>query len=547
LLLAVGLVFGQSIDFGFVTEDDPSHVWQNPLVVPGFRVQGIIGAFTRSQANNWIPLTWISFMADVELYGLQPWGYHVTNVLLHAESAVFLFLVFRHMTGRFWPSAVVAAAFAVHPLRAESVAWITERKDVLSGLFFTLTLAAYAEYVRRGPSLARYLLVMVFFALGLMAKAMLVTLPAVLFLLDYWPLGRYSSAAGTTGQPPGRLSLGMRLAAEKLPLLALAAVCCVVTPLAQGQAVQSLEFIPFSARLTNAVVSYAVYLGHLFCPLGLAAYYPHPGITIPLWQVAGASLLLAGISMAVLFWRRECPFLLVGWLWYVGMLVPVIGVVQVGQQARADRYTYLPHIGLYLALAWVTADARRFWGRRRAACAVATSVVLAILIGGAWRQTSFWRNSESLWRHTLDCTSNNSFAHESLGVVLDRQCHFGEAAKQYRAILKFRPDNPRALTRLAWLRATCPDPALRNAGEAIALAQRADKAHGGKEPGALDVLAAAYAEAGRFTDALATARRALELSSRLDEPGFTRALRARIALYAARRPYHRLGPMAPEP
>jgi tetratricopeptide (TPR) repeat protein len=538
LLLAVGLVFSQGVGFSFVSLDDPAYVWKNPFVSPGLTMQGIVAAFTRSPASNWIPLTWLSLMLDTQLYGLQPGGYHVTNALLHAGAVMFLFLVFRQMTRRFWPSAVVAALFAVHPLRAESVAWITERKDVLSGLFFTLTLAAYVEYVRRGPSAARYLLVMVFFALGLMAKATLVTLPAVLFLLDYWPLARFARQAPGVGG--GHLSSPWRLVVEKLPLFLLAAACCLVTLWTQNAHLRP------GTRLANVSVYYASYVAQLFWPVNLAIH-PKPEGCLPAWQIVGATAVLACLTLGALAYRRRCPYLLVGWLWYVGMLMPVSGIAQVGFEATADRFTYLPHIGLYVALAWAAADARQFWGRRRAVWALASSVVLAILMGGAWRQASFWRDSESLWTHALQCDSRNSVAYSSMGSALEGRMRFAEAARQYHAVLKFQPDNRDVLMKLAWLRATCPDPALRNSGEAIALAQQANKVSGGEDPDALDVLAAAYAEAGRFTDALATARKALALFLQPHETISVGPLRARIALFAAGRPYHRLGPGSPEP
>ncbi len=453
LLLAVALVFGQAVRHEFVNFDDDD-VFENPHVSQGVSTQSIAWAFTHSHGNNWIPLTWISLMLDCQLYGLHAGGYHLTNVLLHAATAILLFLVLHRMTGRLWPSAFVAALFAVHPLRAESVAWVSERKDVLSGLFFMLTLAAYVSYVHHRPSLLRYLAVMVFFALGLMAKAMLVTLPLVLLLLDYWPLGRL--AASST--PPhcnggafvgsanlrqtdlGRFSLAVRLVVEKLPLFALVAVSCVATVWAQGSALAPVEYLPLGLRTGNALISYVAYLGQLFFPVGLAVFYPHPEGNLPAWKIIGAMLVLAAISAGVWAYRRRRPYLLVGWLWYLGILVPVIGLVQVGLQAMADRYTYLTQIGLYISLVWAGADLCRSWSYRRWLCRAASSLVLVILMGCAWRQTSFWCDSEALWTHALACTSWNKVAYSNLARALADRGQVDAAIAHYQKALEIKPD-----------------------------------------------------------------------------------------------------------
>ena len=271
LLLAVMLVFGQTVGYDFVNFDDDLYIYKNPHLADGLSAETVAWAFTATQVGNWHPLTWLSYMLDYQFYGLKPCGYHLINVLLHAVNAILLFVVLRKMTGDFWSSAFVAAVFAIHPLRAESVAWVAERKDVLSGLFFMLTLGAYAGYVRRPFSLVRYSLIIFLFALGLMAKPMLVTMPFVLLLLDYWPLGR--------------MALSWRLAVEKLPLLALSAASCVITPLAQGEAMVPSESIPFPVRVANALISYVAYLGQFFYPAGLAVFYPHRIGNLPTWQV----------------------------------------------------------------------------------------------------------------------------------------------------------------------------------------------------------------------------------------------------------------------
>ena len=361
LLLAVALVFGQTVQHGFVNYDDNGYVSDNPQVTKGLTVQGIGWAFTTTHGSMWGPLTWLSHMLDCQLYGLHSWGHHLTNILLHAATTIILFLVLRRMTGDLWPSALVAALFAVHPLHVESVAWVAERKGLLSGLFFVLTIGAYVGYVRHRFSLLRYLAVVVLFALGLMAKPMVVTLPFVLLLLDYWPLGRIvvgtrrvPSAAGPAAgeQTAHGVCLLRRLVVEKIPLFALAAASCVAAPFTQGEAVASLNAIRLSSRITNALVSYVAYVGQFFSPVGLAVFYPHPGSSLPIWKAVGALALLVGVSAAAVAWRRRYPWVFVGWFWYLGTLVPMIGLVQIGGHAMADRYTYVTQIGLYLALAW---------------------------------------------------------------------------------------------------------------------------------------------------------------------------------------------------
>ena len=499
LLLAVTMVFGQAISHDFVSYDDPRYVWQNPHVSGGLTSEGLVWVFTHSHGFNWHPLTGLSHMLDCQLFGLWAEGHHAVNVLLHAAAAVVLFLVLRQMTRRldqadaFWRSAFVAAVFAIHPLRVESVAWVAERKDVLSGLLFMLTLAAYVAYVRRPFSLPRYLLVALLFALGLMAKPMLVTVPFVLLLLDYWPLGRWHGGTGilpvresSTGILPARekrtdrklaptparsisgvftgmpMPLSLRLLVEKLPLLALAAAASVATLFAQSEAMKMNTYLSLPWRIGNALVSYVDYVGQLFCPLGLAVFYPHPGNHLPVWKVTVAFLVLAGISVGVLASRRR-PYLLVGWLWFLGMLVPTIGLVQVGFQAMADRYTYLPQIGLCIALAWGVADVSRSWSYRRWVCGVGSALVVASLMACAWLQTSYWRNSETLWTHAVDCNSQNAKAHTYLGMALGDLGQFEEAIAHFRKALEIKPDEAEAREHLESIQASQGDRAPRNA------------------------------------------------------------------------------------
>ena len=522
LLLAVGLVFGQTVGFGFVNIDDDKYVYNTPQVFHGLSAAGVVWAFTHCHAANWHPLTWLSLMLDCQLYGLNAGGHHLTNVLLHAATAVLLFLVLRQMTGRFWPSALVAALFAVHPLRVESVAWVTERKDVLSGLLFMLTLGAYVNYVRHQLSRTWYLAMLLFFALGLMAKPTLVTLPLLLLLLDYWPLGRFTEGSLPDAMPLhcnggaflGRFSSSWRLVVEKLPLLAMVAVSCLATLWAQQEALVSEERLPVSAQVANALVSYVAYLGQFFCPQGLALFYPHPGTHLPIWKVAGAAVVLVGISAVVLtHWRRR-PYLLVGWLWYLGMLVPAIGLKQVAGQAMADRYTYLPQIGLGISLTWWAADCCRSWPYRRPVCAMASAVALTVLLGCAWRQTSFWCDSETLWSRSLACTSCNKVAHNNLAAALADRDRLEEAIGHYRRSLDINPHDAEATNSLGVLLAR-----LGRVDEAMACYRKSQEI----QPGyalAYYNLGSLLAERGRFDEAVAQFQRAIEI-----RPKFAKAHR----------------------
>ena len=380
LFLAVALVFGQTVRHEFVTLDDDEYVYENPHVLHGLNLPGITWAFTQRNIY-WGPTLWLSFMVDGQLYGPGPGGYHLSNVLLHAATAVLLFLVLRRMTGRLWPSALVAALFAVHPLRVESVAWVTERKDVLGGLFFVLTLGAYVGYARHRFSIARYAAVMVFFVLGVAAKPTLLTVPPLLLLLDYWPLGRVAQS--------GRLSAFWRLTVEKVPLFLIMAACCTLFVSGQTKALTSAGQFSWSWRLGNAMISYVGYLGQSLYPAGLAVVYPRLGPSLPPGKLAAALLVLTAITAAALASRRRCPYFFIGWLWYLGMLVPTIGFVQFGVQTVADRFTYLPQIGLCIALAWGAADVFRRWPNRRWLYGIMSAVLLALLMGGAAHRRRF--------------------------------------------------------------------------------------------------------------------------------------------------------------
>lgn len=434
-------VFSEVRNHQFVNYDDNRYVTENRVVQAGLTREGAVWAFTTTHASNWHPLTWLSHMLDCELFGANPRAHHLSNLILHLANSLLLFLIFKRMTGMLWQSAFVAALFAIHPLHVESVAWVSERKDVLSAFFLMLTLWAYLYYVV-SPGFGRYLLVLLLFAIGLMAKPMLVTLPFVLLLMDYWPLGRFqlasrrddsnpniSKSTNLKGQP--RPPLG--LVSEKLPLLAVSALSSLATFLVQQSeaAVQSLAVFPLEVRVANALMSYMTYVGKTIWPRHLAVFYPHPG-HVAFWKIAGAVLFLVGVSTLVIRKARRHPYLATGWLWYLGTLVPVIGLVQVGAQSMADRYTYVPSIGLFVMIAWGAPHLmpRRAW--RHVVIALSTGSVLLALMVTAWLQVRHWHDSRALFEHAIKVTHENALAHHNLGMALYRQGRVGEAIAQYR-------------------------------------------------------------------------------------------------------------------
>ncbi|HSN91929.1 MAG TPA: tetratricopeptide repeat protein [Anaeromyxobacteraceae bacterium] len=431
LSLLVLAVFEPARRFGFVNLDDQQYVYENATVRRGLTWEGVVRAFTTTTAANWHPLTMLSHMADVSLFGLDAGWHHLVNVLLHAANAILLFLFLRAATTSTWRSAAAAALFAVHPLHVESVAWVSERKDVLSTLFLFASLRAYVAYARR-PRPAAWAAVAGTFVLGLLSKPMVVTLPFLLLLLDRWPLRR---------------SGWRRLVAEKLPLFALAALSSLVTWRAQvaGKAASALVQLRLGDRIENAIVSYAAYLRQTVWPSRLASMVPHPvfsDLEVPAWTVAGSAALLAALTWGALRERARRPFLAVGWLWYLGTLVPVIGLVQVGVQARADRYTYVPLVGVFVALAWLAAEvagSRPAW--RRAAAAAAASALLA-LSTAARRQVWTWRDSETLHRHALRHTERNWQAWNGLGGALSETERVEEAIRAYQESVRIRPEFP---------------------------------------------------------------------------------------------------------
>src|SRR6266513_439017 len=475
IVALIWIVFGQTLGHDFINYDDKVYVYGNSLVTAGLTWDGLVRVFVDVQTNNWHPLTIISHMIDCQFSDLKAGGHHFTNVFLHTIAAVLLFFWLRNITGRFWSSAFVTALFAIHPLRVESVAWIAERTDVLSAVFFFLTLGAYVRYTR-ARSFGRYLTMSILFACWLMSKPMLVTTPVVLLLLDYWPLKRIAD-----------LKSIWRMTLEKLPLFALSAASSIAALALQVQSSESVGQLPFGWRLQNALVTYVTYIWQMFWPANLAIFYPHSDNRLAVWQVALAAAFLIAMTWVAFALRRNRPYLLVGWLWYLIMLLPVIGIVEVGLQGHADRYTYLPHVGLYIALTWLTADVARSLRFRKEILASVGIGIVIVLSACAWKQTTYWRNSETLWPRALAVTTDNDVAltnlgtslmdrgqlddalsyfqkalavrsrsehshynlslaliHDSVGNVLARKGRADEAIAHFRQAIEFRPDYPDA-------------------------------------------------------------------------------------------------------
>jgi tetratricopeptide (TPR) repeat protein len=442
--------------YQFVNYDDDVYVTLNPHIHHGLTRKAVEWSFAAGllysspNADYWRPLSYLSHALDIELFGFQPAGHHLMSVALHVAATVSLFWVLQLMTGALWRSAFVAALFALHPLHVESAAWVAERKDVLSGLFFILTLGAYTRYSRK-PSVSGYLLVLGLFVLGLMSKPIVVTLPLVLLLLDYWPLRRCAGPAKAEDYYRSDLrsqfpiQTVLRLVLEKLPFFVLAAGLSLFTFHSQKAvgAVSHLDQVSLSARIENALVSYGAYLLNLFWPADLAVLYPYH-LVLPAWQVWGSLVLLGGITVLVLAGARRCPWLPVGWCWYLGMLLPVIGIIQVGSQARADRYTYLSSIGLFLMVVWTVGELCPSWRHRKGLLGVLMGLVVAIMTVCTSVQISYWRNSESLWMHALACTSDNAIAHDNFGSALFQKGRVDEAIAQYQTALQIEPYNAAA-------------------------------------------------------------------------------------------------------
>jgi len=649
LTLSTLLVFWRVRNFDFTNYDDNLYVSENRNIISGLTLDNVVWTFTTSRATNWHPLTWLSLMLDCQLFGPNPGWIHLVSLLLHVANTLLLFAVLKKMTGSLWPSAFVAAAFALHPMHVESVAWIAERKDVLSTLFWLLTLTAYVGYVRR-LSAFRYVLCLAVFAIGLLAKPMLVTLPFVFLLLDYWPLSRFDlpKAIKTSGrQPrksahaPGKRRSFYRIIAEKIPFFALSAVSSVITFLVQRNsgAIVDINTFPLESRIANAFLSYARYMGKMFWPRNLAVFYPFDAASFTFWQVALCVLLLFVISFFVIYFGRTQRYLPVGWFWFVGTLIPVIGLVQVGAQSLADRYTYIPYVGLFMIIAWGIPELLSKWPYQKIALSISIPIVITALGICAYRQVSYWNNSTTLFSHATEATQNNHVAHcnlakdlrnqgktvlaiehfkkafqiapnypdtvnglgcalydhgdfseaieyfqkaiqvkpdspyprNNLGFALQKQGklneavtyftqavqikpdftearnnlanalvlqgRFDEALDQFHAALQLKPDWPEPMGNLAFLIATHPEIKGRDINEAIYLADRACMITNYKNPSYLDTLAAAYASAGRFTEAVDTAQKAITLADDANQPQIKDIIQYHLTFYTQGIPY----------
>ncbi len=517
LVALVLLVYAPALENGFVNLDDNVYVTGNPMVLQGLEATTLAWAATANVASNWHPLTMLSHMTDVELFGLEPRGHHLTSIMLHALNTVLLFIVLRRMTGQEGRSLVVALLFAVHPTRVESVAWVAERKDVLSTAFWLLTMLAYGAWHRR-PSRRRYGTICVLLALGLMAKPMLVTLPCVLLLLDAWPLRRIDPTNAT------RLTAWWPLVREKLPLFAIVVAFCVIAVATQGTAIEQVEARPLDQRIANAAHSYVWYAVQTVVPHGLAVYYPFqdPGTLRPML----AAGVLVAISLVLVSLRRRAPWAAVGWFWYLGSLVPVIGFLPVGGQARADRFTYVPTIGLLIIVAW-GAHALLARARRRSWIAGAATAAAVLALAGTTRaQIAHWHSSETLFRRALAVTENNEVAHLNLAEALSAHpstAHRDEALEHYAAALALDPGKAayHAALGSALSRFGRPRDAQGSLVEAVRLAPKDPRMH--------HALAMVLDDLAEHT----TARDHLERAVALD-PGFAPALHGLAAFHDAR-------------
>lgn len=490
--LTILAVFYQVHGFKFITYDDPSYVYKNLDIQSGVTLESIKWAFTTGWTANWHPLTWLLYMLNWQLFGSNPAGYHVVNLVFHIINTLLVFIVLGQMTRSIWPSAFAAALFALHPLHVQSVAWISEFKDMLSTFFWMLTMWAYLRYVNK-PGVSRYFWTAIFLALGLMSKPMLVTLPFVLLLLDYWPLERF------------RGHTLLYLIREKIPFFVLIAVSSIVTFLVQhnSMAVVSLNALPLKFRILNAFVSYTGYIEKLFKPDHLAVFYPHLGRNISvMYAVISAGFLLAATVLVIRFGKNR-RYLVTGWFWYIGTLVPVIGIVQVGIQGMADRYSYVPLTGLFIIIAWGVPDLLKKWRYKKIVLASLAVLIVSTISICTYNQLRYWRNTLTLFQHTIDVTK----------------------------------DNFMAMNELAWYLAVDPKITVHNPYRAIQLAAGACKITHYIDIGNLDTLAVAYAAAGNFSKAIEVTGKALELCQSPDQETLKKEIESRLVLYKAGKPY----------
>jgi len=517
LAIAILAVYWQVQHYDFVNFDDDKYVTENLNIQAGITLKSVKWAFTNFDQMYWHPLTWLSHMLDCELYGLEPGMHHLTSLLFHIVNTLLLFLVFRKMTGSLWQSAFVAALFALHPINVDTVAWVAERKNVLSTFLWILTMFTYARYIEK-PGLFRYMLTFSVFALGLMAKPMLVTLPFVLLLLDYWPLrrlrfGQSNSDNRRKARKPTTSdyteSSVFRLVLEKTPFFLLVILYfCLISLSFQPDAigVVSTESVSMNLRLANALVSCVSYMGKMIWPQDLAVLYPFPTTMLPMWQITGAGLLLVCVSVLVARAWKQKPYFVVGWLWFLGTLVPVIGIIQGGLwPAMADRWAYVPLIGIFIMIAWGVPDLLSGWQHRRAFLAISSGCILSVLTMVTWMQLQYWQNSTTLFKHAISVTENNAHSHINLGVALQEQRKTDEAIAHYTEALKINPDYAKAHYNLgiALQKQGKVDEAIAHYTEALKIEPDSAKAH--------YTLGVTLAEQGKLAEAIDYLTRALKI------------------------------------
>ncbi|MFA5239650.1 MAG: tetratricopeptide repeat protein [Phycisphaerae bacterium] len=582
LVLATIIAYEPVRHNGFVNYDDDVYVTNNPNVNGGITLNSVIWAFTKSYAENWHPITWLSHMLDCEIYGPNPLGHHITSVLIHIATTLLLFLLLSRITGAIWPSTFAAAVFALHPVHVESVAWIAERKDVLSGFFWMLTILAYARYARQ-PTIKKYLFVVLAFALGLMSKPMVVTLPFVLLLLDWWPLGRLAGFGNDTTAVAKKQKKKLatypkvtlrHLVVEKVPLFVLLVFSSVVTWVAQqrGGVVIALEDAPLDCRIANMLFSYIKYIGKTIWPSRLAVFYPHVSVNLSDAKVIICALLLVLITALSIYVHRRRKYAAVGWLWYVGTLVPVIGLVQVGSQAMADRYMYIPMIGLTIVLGWAVKDLVDNRPRWRVVAAISAVVLLSFAVVLTRMQVRYWQNNATLFEHTLKVTKNNMPAENNYGMVLLGEGQYEEAIKHFNNILRINksyaraylnlgvaysrlgrnkeaiqnftraielePNNAKALHNLAWMLATTDKASVEDINQAVKYAERACELTEYKNIVFLDTLAVTYAVAGRFEDAVKATERAINNAKAEGKKEMAEEMQRKLESYKADQLHH---------
>jgi Flp pilus assembly protein TadD len=614
LILSTVAVFWQVRNFDFTNYDDNLYVTENQHVLSGLTADNIFWAFTTGHTGYWHPLTWLSLMLDCQLFGPNPGRMHLINLLLHLANTLLLFAILKKITAAVWPSAFVAAAFALHPMHVESVAWIAERKDVLSTLFLLLTLTAYLSYVRH-KSLFSYILAVMLFGLGILAKPILVTLPFILLLLDYWPLNRFEPQAvkpygrqfGKSSVVTDRRAVLYRVIIEKVPFFMLSVLTSLVTFAAQSGAgiAPDVNALPLSSRVTNALLSYTRYIGKMLWPQNLAAFYPFDIGNFTYAQVVLCAILLLVISIFVIGFGRKQKYLLFGWFWFIVTLAPVIGLIQSGTQAYADRYTYVSYIGLFIMIAWGLRALLSKWPYRKIVFGISMPIVLTILGMCTWLQVSYWKNSSTLFLHALEVTQDNYIAHfnladdlltqgkpavalehykkalkimpgysdaalsigyilagqgdlnqaveyfkkaiqltpdslaahYNLAVAMQKQGRLDEAAAHFTKVIQIAPDMPSSMNDLALLIATHPEIKNRDVNEAIRLARRACELTNYHNPAMLGTLAAAYAAAARFSEAVDTARKAIAIADSANQPQIKNIIQYHLTFYAQGKPY----------